>query len=75
MGKAIEKKMGIDPNGKKKHTSKKLKNENRRGRNLKAEIKELRQLTARTSNEIYQRKQKKRAHQKRRRYLNNSRKQ
>ena len=39
MGKAIERKMGIDPNEKKKHTSKRMKNENRRERKLKAEIK------------------------------------
>ena len=51
MGKAIEKKMGIDLNQKKKHTSKRLKNENRKKRKLKVEIKELRQLIARTSNE------------------------
>ena len=57
MGKAIEKKMGIDPNEKKKHTSKRLQNGNRRERKLKAEIKQLRQLIARTSNEIYRRKQ------------------
>ena len=42
MGKAIEKKMGIDPNGKKKHTSKRLQNRNRRERKLKAEIKQVR---------------------------------
>ena len=42
---------------KKKHTSKKLKNRNRRGRKLKAEIKELRPLIAKNSNEIYLRKQ------------------
>ena len=41
MGKAIEKMMGIDPNEKKKHTSKILKNGNRRERKLKVEIKEL----------------------------------
>ena len=41
MGKAIEKMMGIDPNEKKKHTSKRLKNGNRRERKLKVEIKEL----------------------------------
>ena len=57
MGKAIEKKIGIDPNEKKKHTSKRLKNGDRRERKLKTEIKELRQLIARTGNEIYQRKQ------------------
>ena len=57
MGKAIEKKMGIDPNEKKKHTSKRLQNGNRRERKLKTEIKQLRQLIARTSNEIYWRKQ------------------
>ena len=57
MGKAIEKKIGIDPNEKKKHTSKRLKNGDRRERKLKAEIKELKQLIARTGNEIYQRKQ------------------
>ena len=56
MGKAIEKKMGIDPNEKKKHTSKRLQNGNRRERKLKAEIKQLRQLTASISNEIYRRK-------------------
>ena len=49
--------MGIDPHEKKKHTNRRLKNGNRRERKLKAEIKELRQLIARTSNEIYQRKQ------------------
>ena len=56
MGKAIEKNMGIDLNEKKKHTSKRLKNGNRRERKLKTEIKELRQLIARTSNKIYRRK-------------------
>ena len=53
MGKVIEIKMGIDPNEKKKHTSNRLQNGNRRERKLKAEIKQLRQLIARTSNEIY----------------------
>ena len=57
MGKAIEKKMGIDLKEKKKHTSKRLQNGNRREGKLKAEIKQLRQLIARTSNEIYERKQ------------------
>ena len=52
MEKAIEKKIEIDPNEKKKHTSKILKNGNRRKRKLKAEIREMRQLIARTSNEI-----------------------
>ena len=42
MGKANEKKMEIDPNENKKHTSKRLKNGNRRERKLKTEIKELR---------------------------------
>ena len=56
MAKAIEKKMEIYPNKKKKHTSKRLQNGNRRERKLKAEIKQLRQLIARTSNEMYQRK-------------------
>ena len=56
-GKAIEKKMGIDPNEKKKHARRRLKNSNRRERKLKAEIKELRQLIARNSNEINWRKQ------------------
>ena len=36
MGKATKKKMGIDPNEKKKHTSKKLKNENRRKKKVKS---------------------------------------
>ena len=49
--------MGIDPNEKKKHTSKRFQNGNRRERKLKTEIKQLRQLIARTSNEIYWRKQ------------------
>ena len=57
MGKAIEKKMRIDTNEKKKHISKRLQNGNRRERKLKAEIKQLRQLLASTSNEIYRRKQ------------------
>ena len=57
MGKAIEKNMGIDLNEKKKHTGKRLKNENRRERKLKAEIKEQRQMIARTSNEMHWRKQ------------------
>ena len=35
MGKAIEKKIGIDPNEKKKHTSKRLQNGNRRERKLR----------------------------------------
>ena len=52
-----KKKVEIDPNEKKKHTSKRLKNGNGRERKLKAEIKELRQLIARTSCEIYQRMQ------------------
>ena len=55
MGKATEKKMGIDPNEKK--NTKRLKNGNKRERKLEVEIKELRQLIARTSNEIYRRKQ------------------
>ena len=59
MEKAFEKKIGIDPNGKKKHTSKISENANKRERKLKAEIKELRQLNARTINEIYRRKQRK----------------
>ena len=54
MEKAIEKKMAIDPNEKKKHTSKRLQNGNRK---LKGEIKQLRRLIPRTSNEIYPRKQ------------------
>ena len=49
--------MGIDPNEKQKHTRKRLQNGNRRERKLKAEIKQLRQLIARTSNVIYWRKQ------------------
>ena len=53
MRKAIEKKMEIDPNEKKKHTSKRLQNCKKRERKLKAEINQLRQLIARTSNEIY----------------------
>ena len=57
MGKAIEKKMVVEPNEKKKHTSKRFQNRNRRERKLQAEIKQLRQLIARTSNEIYWRKQ------------------
>ena len=56
-GKAIEKKMGIYLNAKKKHRSKRLQNGNRRERKLKAEIKQLRQLISRISNEIYRRKQ------------------
>ena len=48
--------MGINPKKKKKHTSKALKNDSRREIKLKAEIKELRQLIARTSNELYWRK-------------------
>ena len=56
MGKAIEKKMGIEPN-EEKYTSKRLQNGNRRERTLKIEIKQLRQLITRTSNEIYRRKQ------------------
>ena len=59
MEKAFEKKIGIDPNEKKKHTSKISKNGNKRERKLKAETKELRQLIARTINEIYRRKQRK----------------
>ena len=42
MGKAIKKKMGIDPNEKKKHTSKRLKNGNRRERKLKEKREEKR---------------------------------
>ena len=57
MGKAIEKKMDIDPNDKKKRTSERLQNGSRRERKLKAEIKQQRQLIARTSNEIYRGKQ------------------
>ena len=58
-GKSFEKKIGIDPNEKKKHTSKISKNGNKRERKLKAEIKEPRQLIARTISEIYRRKQRK----------------
>lgn len=57
MGMAIKKKMGIDPNEKKKHTSKRLKSGSKREIKWKAEIKEMRQLITRTSNEIYWRKQ------------------
>ena len=62
MGKAIEKKMGIDPNEKKKRTSERLQNGSRRERKLKAEIKQQRQLIARTSNEIYRGKTTKKGH-------------
>ena len=50
MGKAIEKNMGIDANGKKKDTSKRLKNGKRSEKKLKAEIKELSRFISRTSN-------------------------
>ena len=46
MEKAFEKKIVIDPNEKKEHTSKILKNGDRREKTLKAEVKELRQLVA-----------------------------
>ena len=48
-GKAIEKKMSMDPNEKKKHASKRLKNGSRRERKLKTNIKGLRQLEKTTN--------------------------
>ena len=50
--------MGINPNEIKKHTSKRLKNRNRRERKFKAEIKERWQFIAMTSNEKYREEKK-----------------
>ena len=55
--KLLGKKIGTHADEKKKDTSKRLRNGNRRERELKTEMKGLRQLIARTWNEIYWRKQ------------------
>ena len=54
---------------KKKYTSKELKNRNRSGRKLKAEIKALRPLIAKNSNEIYLRKQRRKGTSKKKKIL------
>ena len=61
MGKAIEKKKGIVQKEKKGKVKRKPTNRNRRERQLKAEMKELRQRIARANNELYRRRQKRKA--------------
>ena len=61
MGRVIERKMGIAQKEKKDKGKRKPTNGNRRERKLKSEMKELRQRIGRANNELYRRRQKRKA--------------
>ena len=69
MGRAVERKMGIAQKGRKDKVKQKSTNGNRREIKLKAEMKELRQRIARANNELYRRRQKRKATKKEKKLL------